>query len=155
MIRRDSSRRMSDRDYAAEGDGPVAADGVPADRDPGPKPPEEAVPGDDRAPRFGPWREYLLLAGVCVLALVLVNAFIGRPYVVPSGSMENTLRVGDRLVVDKLAYAFGGHVRRGDVVVFDGHGSFLDDDSEPSGGGVVRELGAYLGLVPFPDSDYV
>ncbi len=104
---------------------------------------------------LGPWGEYLLIAAVCLLAVVVVNAFVAQPYVVPSRSMENTLRVGDRLVVDKLAYRFGGHVRRGDIVVFDGHGSFLDDDPKPSAGDTARELAAYLGLVPFPDSDYV
>lgn len=42
----------------------------------------------------------------------------------PSSSMENTLRIGDRVLVDKLAYRFGGTPRRGDVIVFDGKDSF-------------------------------
>lgn len=66
-----------------------------------------------------------MLAGLgCVAVLLLVNAFVAEPFQVPSGSMENTLRVGDRIVVDKLAYRFGTGPRRGDVVVFDGDGSF-------------------------------
>ena len=38
--------------------------------------------------------------------------------------MEGTLRIGDRVLVDKLAYRFGGTPQRGDVIVFDGDGSF-------------------------------
>jgi signal peptidase I len=66
--------------------------------------------------------------------------------------MENTLRPGDRLVVNELAYAFGGHVRRGDVVVFDGTGSFLPYAAEPS---VVRKLLNRVGLSSAGDSVFV
>jgi signal peptidase I len=86
-----------------------------------------------------------------------VNALVAQPFAVPSGSMENTLRVGDRIVVDKLAYTFGDHVRRGDVVVFDGRGSFQADDAPGPGGfgEALRQLGSYLGLAAPAESDYV
>jgi len=71
-------------------------------------------------------RDVVLLGGVCALVLALVNAFVAQPFVIPSGSMEGTLRVGDRVVVDRLAYRFSTP-RRGDVIVFDGRGSFVDD----------------------------
>jgi len=70
------------------------------------------------------WRRTLLLAVGCTVALLLVSHFVVEPFEVPSGSMENTLRVGDRLLVNKLAYSFGGTPRRGDVIVFDGKDSF-------------------------------
>jgi signal peptidase I len=70
------------------------------------------------------WRRTILLAVAASAAMLLVSTFVVRPYQVPSGSMENTLRVGDRVLVDKLAYRFGGTPQRGDVVVFDGDGSF-------------------------------
>ncbi|MFI0897774.1 signal peptidase I [Streptomyces sp. NPDC020983] len=70
------------------------------------------------------WRRTILLAAAGVCAMLLVTAFVARPYQVPSGSMEGTLRIGDRVLVDKLAYRFGGTPRRGDVIVFDGDGSF-------------------------------
>jgi signal peptidase I len=70
------------------------------------------------------WRRTLLLALACCAALLLVSHFVVEPFQVPSGSMENTLRVGDRVLVDKLAYHFGGAPRRGDVIVFDGKDSF-------------------------------
>ncbi len=42
--------------------------------------------------------------------------------------MEPTLQVGDRVLVNKLAYRFGAEPQRGDVVVFDGTGSFVRED---------------------------
>lgn len=73
----------------------------------------------------------------CVAVLFLVNAFVAQPFVIPSGSMENTLRVGDRVLVDKLAYRFGGTPQRGDVVVFDGEGSFVQ---EPGGSDYIKRV---------------
>jgi signal peptidase I len=70
--------------------------------------------------------------------MLLVTAFVARPYQVPSGSMEGTLRIGDRVLVDKLAYRFGGTPRRGDVIVFDGDGSFT---REPGTDFVKRVIG--------------
>jgi signal peptidase I len=70
------------------------------------------------------WRRTILLALAGVAALLLVSTFVLQPFQVPSGSMEGTLRIGDRVLVDKLAYRFGGTPRRGDVIVFDGEGSF-------------------------------
>ncbi|WP_328470021.1 signal peptidase I [Streptomyces sp. NBC_00448] len=70
------------------------------------------------------WNRTLLLALACCAALLLVSHFVVEPFEVPSSSMENTLRIGDRVLVDKLAYRFGGTPRRGDVIVFDGKDSF-------------------------------
>ncbi len=97
-------------------------------------------------------RDLLLVLGVCVVTLLLVNAFVARPFAVPSESMENTLQPGDRLVVNRLAYAFGGKVQRGDVIVFDGTGSFLPYAAEPA---QPRKMLAELGLVPTGNSVFV
>ncbi|MFF3600963.1 signal peptidase I [Kitasatospora indigofera] len=152
---------------------PVSA--AESEADPGPRPGREPDAGQDPAgasdgepggqvdgepeeeAEGGRWvRDLLLLAGICLLTLLLVNAFVARPFAVPSGSMENTLMPGDRLVANKLAYAFGGHVRRGDVVVFDGTGSFLPESAAPKGvGGTLRALGQDLGLAPAGDTVYV
>lgn len=70
------------------------------------------------------WRPTLLSAAGCCLALLLVSHFVAEPFQVPSSSMTRTLRVGDRMLVDKLAYRFGGSPQRGDVIVFDGKDSF-------------------------------
>lgn len=65
---------------------------------------------------------------VCLLFLLLLNTFVVQPFQIPSGSMENGLRIGDRVLVNRLAYRFGAEPRRGDVVVFDGTGYFGDAD---------------------------
>ncbi|MFE0249898.1 signal peptidase I [Streptomyces sp. NPDC059010] len=65
---------------------------------------------------------------VLLVFVLLLNTFVLRPFQIPSGSMESGLRIGDRVLVNKLAYRFGAEPRRGDVVVFDGTGYFGDAD---------------------------
>jgi signal peptidase I len=60
------------------------------------------------------------LVGVVVVALVIalvLRTFVVATYSIPSGSMEPTLQIGDRIVVDKLSYHLHG-VGRGDIIVF-------------------------------------
>ena len=71
------------------------------------------------------WVEVL----VCALGLaLLLKAFLVEVFVIPSGSMEPTLRVDNRVVVYKLGYRLHD-VNRGDVVVFDSpdQTSVIDD----------------------------
>ncbi|GAA4097627.1 signal peptidase I [Streptomyces hundungensis] len=104
----------------------------------------------------GPWRKTGALFALCVVFLLLLSHFVVQPFLVPSGSMENTLQVGDRILVDKLAYRFGGTPRRGDVVVFDGRGSFVREGDEGNPlGRAVRSAGAALGLTEPAETDYV
>ena len=73
------------------------------------------------------WAESLqALVGTIVIAVFVVT-FIVQAFQIPSESMENTLLIGDYLLVDKLHFGsdgFWGHllpytkVRRGDIVVF-------------------------------------
>ncbi|MFG2363653.1 signal peptidase I [Streptomyces mirabilis] len=65
---------------------------------------------------------------VCLLFLVLFSNFVMQPFEIPSSSMERGLRIGDRVLVNKLAYRFGAEPRRGDVVVFDGTEYFGNAD---------------------------
>ncbi|GHI04659.1 S26 family signal peptidase [Streptomyces cellostaticus] len=64
----------------------------------------------------------------CLAFLLLLNTFVVQPFQIPSGSMEQGLRIGDRVLVNKLAYRFGAEPRRGDVIVFDGTGYFGPGD---------------------------
>ena len=54
---------------------------------------------------------------VAVVAAILIRSFVVQPFYIPSGSMEPTLKVGDRVLVNKLSYDLHG-VHRGDIVVF-------------------------------------
>ncbi|MEU3726033.1 signal peptidase I [Streptomyces sp. NPDC031705] len=116
--------------------------------------PRSAFSGLSRVP--GPWRRAGLLGVLCAVFLLLFANFVVQPFQIPSRSMEPTLGVGDRVLVNKLAYRFGGEPRRGDVVVFDGAGSFV---REPAGGNPVGDAvhGALsaLGLAEPSDTDFV
>jgi signal peptidase I len=102
-------------------------------------------------PRWPAWVELPVLLLVGVLVVTVVNVFVAQPYLIPSGSMENTLHVGDRVVVNKLAYRFGD-IKRGDVVVFDGSGTFVTGHGEPS---LFERAGSLFGLTSPPDDKFV
>ncbi|GAA3752687.1 signal peptidase I [Streptomyces tremellae] len=123
----------------------------------GPEEPGAVEPEGGAAPR-GPlsWRGVFGAGVLCVVCALLVSHFVMQPFLIPSGSMEPTLRVGDRVLVDKLAYRFGGTVRRGDVVVFDGTGSFVQE-APPANPvtSLVRGAAAAVGLAGPSDTDYV
>lgn len=61
--------------------------------------------------------ELVLTIGAALLLAYLVQGFVAKPFKIPSGSMENTLRCGDRVIVERLSYRFGSPDRK-DVVVF-------------------------------------
>ncbi|SCK36684.1 signal peptidase I [Streptomyces sp. WMMB 714] len=104
-------------------------------------------------------RSARLSAGAALLlsVLLLVSAFVVQPFLIPSSSMAPTLKVGDRILVNKLAYRIGNSPGRGDVVVFDGRESFVQeegDDGSPVTG-FVRKAGAAVGLMRPEETDYV
>jgi signal peptidase I len=62
--------------------------------------------------------EWLVVVAVALVVALGIRQFLFQPFWIPSGSMEDTLNVGDRVLVNKAAYRFH-EVRRGDVVVFE------------------------------------
>jgi signal peptidase I len=97
----------------------------PGEAGPGEAGPEEAAAG--RATRHGKGRSWwielpILLAFALVLAL-LIKTFVVQAFFIPSSSMENTLEIGDKVLVNKLVYDFRP-IHRGDIVVFNGDGSW-------------------------------
>jgi signal peptidase I len=62
-------------------------------------------------------RETLIVVLVALVAAILLRTFVVQTFFIPSGSMEPTLQIGDRIVVNKLSYHLHG-VDRGDIVVF-------------------------------------
>jgi signal peptidase I len=83
------------------------------------------------------WRELLIIVVVAAALTLVVKAFIVQVYRIPSASMENTLQVGDRVLVNKLVYHFRG-IARGDIVVFSGQDSWGPDAPPPSSDPIVR-----------------
>ncbi len=98
------------------------------------------------------WRFVFSVVLVAVLVTGLVRGFLLDVYFIPSASMEPLLTEGDRVLVEKLA---DSDFRRGDVVVFDGRGSFdpiTDPRSLPEQ--VLAGAGQWLGLAG-SDTTYV
>jgi signal peptidase I len=79
------------------------------------------------------WRETAVVVVVALLVAVLLRLFVVQTYFIPSGSMEPTLQIGDRILVNKLSYDFHG-VHRGDIVVFS------RPADEHCGGPIVADL---------------
>jgi signal peptidase I len=61
--------------------------------------------------------EWVAIVAIALVAAFLVKTFVLEAFYIPSGSMEPTLMVGDRILVDKLSYDMHP-VHRGDIVVF-------------------------------------
>ncbi|MGA0979201.1 MAG: signal peptidase I [Candidatus Nanopelagicales bacterium] len=120
-------------------------------------------PSDDVSPvkqraRIPAWLEFpLLIVGAFLVAFV-VKTFLVQAFYIPSGSMEDTLQVGDRVLVNKVVYHLRP-VERGDVIVFDGTGSFISGDIvEPERTPVEslgRLVGEIVGLAPPRDTDFI
>lgn len=125
--------------------------------------PDDAERDRSSGPFGRKWRSWSRSARLCAVAasllsaLLLVSGFVVQPFLIPSASMAPTLAVGDRILVNKLAYRAGNSPGRGDVVVFDGRGSFMAE--EGTGGnsvtGLLREAGAAVGLVRPSETEYV
>lgn len=98
-------------------------------------------------------QEIPLLVGVAVLIALVLKTFLVQAFVIPSGSMEQTIRIGDRVLVDKFTPWFGAKPARGDVVVFRDPGGWLDGEEtakkhDPVVVKQVKEALTFIGLLP-------
>jgi signal peptidase I len=96
---------------------------------------EKSAPAGKKPRKF--WRELLTIVVAAAVLTLVVKAFIVQVYRIPTASMENTLQVGDRVLVNKLIYHFRG-IARGDIVVFSGQNSWGPEAPPPSSDPVVR-----------------
>ncbi|MFE0650766.1 signal peptidase I [Streptomyces sp. NPDC059534] len=101
-------------------------------------------------------REIPVLITVAVLIALVLKTFLVQAFVIPSGSMEQTIRIDDRVLVDKLTPWFGSRPQRGDVVVFKDPGSWLQQDTappsdDPIGVKQAKQALTFIGLLPSAD----
>ncbi|KUO17902.1 signal peptidase I [Streptomyces dysideae] len=102
-------------------------------------------------------KEIPLLVGVAVLIALVLKTFLVQAFVIPSGSMEQTIQIGDRVLVDKFTPWFGSKPQRGDVVVFKDPGGWLQDEQttvkkeDPIVVKQVKEGLTFIGLLPSDD----
>ncbi|QHY98449.1 Signal peptidase I [Streptomyces sp. S4.7] len=100
--------------------------------------------------------EIPLLITVALLIALVLKTFLVQAFVIPSGSMEQTIRIDDRVLVDKLTPWFGSRPERGDVVVFKDPGGWLQEETEiPQDDPVVvkqvKQALTFIGLLPSAD----
>ena len=138
----DQSTRDGALTAAGQGGGQAVPGAQPAGRDPavpGPPGPGQAPleasggsppdPGPAAGkPRKKPkgrsfWRELPVLIVIALVIALLIKSFVVQAFFIPSPSMENTLKVGDKVLVNKLVYHFRS-IQPGDIVVFNGAGSW-------------------------------
>jgi signal peptidase I len=92
------------------------------------------------------WRELPILIIVALTIALVIKTFVVQPFFIPSSSMEDTLLVGDKVLVNKLVYHFRS-IEPGDIIVFNGDGSWNPSapSSPPSSNFVVRAYDDTLG----------
>jgi signal peptidase I len=104
------------------------------------------------------WKELPILIVAALVLALLIKTFIVQAFYIPSGSMQNTLEIGDRILVNKIVY----HTRsisRGDIVVFNGAGSWDGDETTTTAPSnpvsrVIHDVGTLIGIVP-DQTDYI
>jgi signal peptidase I len=134
-------------EQGAKADAEATAEQAPAD---------SAAQADKGKPKKRRFLRDLLVIVVAALALtILLKQFVVQVFSIPSGSMENTLLPGDRILVSKIVYEFRP-IARGDIVVFSGAGSWDPPAPPPSNWLTgLRDDATNLVGIAGPDTDYV
>ena len=95
-------------------------------------------------------RETVIVVGLSLVIATLVRIFLVQAFLIPSQSMEDTLVVGDRVLVSKLTTRFG-EIQRGDIVVFadpNGWLSPVPDTGSATFGSRMRDALQFVGVLP-------
>ncbi|GAA3391092.1 signal peptidase I [Cryptosporangium minutisporangium] len=163
--------READR-YAAEDDSayyrqtratdrkPASADRSSADRSAAGRHRAGARPyaGRERRRTLPLWQEIPLLLIIAFVLATVIKTFVVQAFYIPSGSMEQTLLVSDRVLVNKFVYDMR-EPRRGEVVVFRGTDSWAPESGIPQDSGTLatvgRMLGGLIGAAPPDEKDFV
>jgi signal peptidase I len=98
----------------------------------------------------------IIIVAALVLSFFIKIAFVQFFYI-PSGSMQNTLQIGDRVAVNKFASHFSD-IRRGEVVVFKDPDNWLGAAPIETGNKFAKDIKRALidiGLVPDPGTQYL
>ena len=102
-------------------------------------------------------REFPVLVIVALAVSIVIKTFLVQFFFIPSGSMENTLQINDRVAVNKVPF-IGKSIKRGDVVVFRDPDNWLP---EPYTGdenkylAKVKEAFVAVGVLPNPTKQFL
>ncbi len=131
----------------------MAIDESPRSPEPAAVAGEEKEPGEEREQERSFLREVPILVLIALIVAILIKTFLVQAFFIPSSSMEQTLKPGDRVLVNKLAYRFGD-IHEGDVIVFKNP----DEGAIPHRGaigGFFHWLGEGLGFAQPPNEDLI
>jgi len=109
-------------DPGAQPDAAADAEQAPA-ADSAEKPEDAKEPETAKRRKRHFWRDLAVIVVAALALTILLKAFVVQVFSIPTGSMENTLLPGDRILVSKIVYRFRP-IDRGDIVVFSGDGSW-------------------------------
>ena len=102
-------------------------------------------------------RELPILVIVALVVSLFIKSFLVQFFYIPSGSMENTLQINDRVAVNKLPFV-SGKINRGDVVVFRDPASWLpepDSSTKSTIASKIRDGLVLVGVLPNPAKQYL
>ncbi|MCQ4210547.1 signal peptidase I [Streptomyces longispororuber] len=128
---------------------PEDGDGVEASSTGGSGPDGDEPRSKQKKPRSF-WKELPLLIVIALVLALVIKTFLVQAFSIPSASMENTLQIGDRVLVDKLTPWFGSEPDRGEVIVFHDPDQWLEGEptAEPN---AVQQVLSWIGLMPSAD----
>ena len=102
-------------------------------------------------------KEFPFLIVVALVVSLFIKTFIVQFFFIPSGSMENTLQIDDRVAVNRIPF-ISNNIKRGDVVVFRDPDNWLPAADTESAPFVVAKAKAALvavGILPNPAKQYL
>ena len=102
-------------------------------------------------------KELAIVVGMALVLSFVVKTWLLQAFYIPSGSMEDTLQVNDRVIVSKLTPG-PIDLRRGDIIVFGDPGDWLEPPVEQQRGKVasaVRDTLIFVGLLPDPAENHL
>lgn len=108
-----------------------------------------AVPLGEPKKKRSFWKELPVLILVAFLVALLIKTFFLQAFFIPSASMEPTLKIGDRVLVEKVSGWWGGPAR-GDVVVFERDVTVTGEIEEPDEPFWTDISNAFRSLFGFP-----
>lgn len=102
-------------------------------------------------------KEVLIIGGTALVVSFLIKTFIAQAFWIPSGSMEETLIYGDRVLVSKVQ-AGPMSIQRGDIAVFRDPGGWLPPMEQPDRGPIMGPIVStleFVGLAPATDGNHL
>ena len=94
------------------------------------------------------WQETLLLLALALVLAIVIKSLFVQAFYIPSPSMEPQFVKNDRILVQKVSYWGSASPSRGDIIVFEDPGGWLDSSESRTPSSPVTEVMEKIGLYP-------